>query len=345
MPRKVPTPEVEVRSTTPELASEEEQEKLLYRPVENLDIKPNWRTSYEWINAKTAEEWLEEAGKDETFRNRPLIPSQVRRWGALMSSDRFVHFLPNGVIVRDPNGVMLNGYHRFQAIAGMPHRKRFGFMVVHDVPRWMFKFFDTNKVKTVRDVLYSAHREFGPQTPTAMRLGMRYEEFMMGLRPATGWRHWNTVKDEPSDIDDFVARRTELNDWYGVGEKVNRAARLLVPSVMVFRFYQSLAWPEGDEEITGFCESLITGANLTALSSTLHLREWARDAWYNKDRVPAKRETHLFLQMKAFKLRDSRIQKMPWAYGMPMEMPYHPKGWETGLENIKKALAEMDTQA
>ncbi len=341
---KVAEAPVTVRKKAPEWAEDADEEALLYRPVPQLDALPTFKLKYEWFSPEKADKWLRASEADADFRQRPISLAQVRRWESLYKTKRFVNFLPAGPICLDETGVMLNGKHRFTALAGRDVDEDFGFVVFYDVPRWMFAYFDTNKPRTIKDVFHIGARSTGPQTPSAMKLAMRYEEFLAGVRPGPGWRHWSQQRDEHQDVDGFLARRGELQDWYSVGEKINRHARLLVPSVMVFRFYQSLAWSEGDEQITDFCESLVTGANLSPQSPALQLREWARESWYNKDKIFAKRELHLLLLMRAFEqhMLGSRVPRLNWAYGLPMTMPYHPRGHETGLANVKRALGELD---
>lgn len=123
--------------------------------------------------------------------------------------------------------------------------------------------------------------------------------------------------------------------------------KLLVASTMVFRFYQSLAWPEGEEQLVAFCDGLAKGAMLAPRVPTLVLREWARQSNEQKEKIRGKRELHLLLLMRMYALtvQGDRIDRMQWAYGFPMTMPYHPNGPETAVKNVLTALAEMDAQA
>lgn len=343
MPRSTAAP-VTTRRLEPE-PSEQDVLELLYQAVPQIEGKPPFKVEYLMVTPKQADEWLLKSSQDPLFRQRTIKTGDVRRWRNLMKTERFVHYLPNGVLCfDDQGGIMLNGQHRMTALAGQ--EKSFGFVVFKNVPRWMFAYFDTNRVRTLKDVFHIGGRSTGPQTPSAMKLAMRYEEFLKGVRSGAGWRHWNAQKDEHNDVDTFLQRRQELQDWYGVGEKVNRYARLLVPSVMVFRFYQGLAWPDGDEELTTFLEALVTGGNIAPNSPALQLREWAKESWYNKDSIFAKRELHLALLMRSFDqhVRGTRIPRIQWAYGQPMTMPYHPKGFEVGIKNVRSALDELDRE-
>jgi len=341
MPGK--TAEVTIRQLAPEQA-EEGQERLLYRPVPQLDGPPQFKVSYPWISPAEANEMLREALNADGFRQRKMITAEVRRWRQLINTKRFVHFLPNGVLCSDEDGILLNGQHRLTAVAGQD--QSCGFVVFKNVPRWMFAFMDTNKVRTLKDVFFIGARASGPHTPSAMRLGMRYEEFLFGLRSSLGWRHWMTTRDEHQDVDGFLARRGEFQDWYGVGEKVHSAVKLLVPSAMAFRFYQTLAWPDGDPEIQEFTESLASGTMLPPKSPVAVLREWARECYYNKDKIFAKREAHLMLLMRCFAQvqAGTRLDRLTWAYGQPMAMPYHPQGHEVAVKNVRQALEDLDTE-
>lgn len=347
MPRKAHAAPVTTRQLAPEPAVEESHEVLLHHPVRQLDeFPPNFKTKYEWFDPAKARQWLNEADQDPSFRQRPTTLSGVRRFRNLVTTSRFVHFLPNTPICVDPNGVMLNGKHRLLGLSGCPEDAKAGFIVIYNVPRWMFAFFDTNKTRTLKDVFHIGARPHGPQTPSAMRLAMRYEEFLLGLRPPTGWRHWNSIKDEHQDVDVFAARREELQDWYKTGEKLHRIVRLIHPAVMVFRFYQNLAWPDGDAQIQEFCDQLVFPGILPKSHPAVQLRTYTLDTYINKDQVFAKREAHLMLLFRMFQQAQNgtRIDRFTWAYGQPMSMPYHPKGHEVAVKNVRLALDEIDRE-
>ena len=120
---------------------------------------------------------------------------------------------------------------------------------------------------------------------------------------------------------------------------------------MAFRFYQQLAWPDGVDALIEFWDGLRTGA-VPPRSPASALRAWGRDC-FEEERLGAKRpfarrELHLLLLFRMFALhvQGDRIQgKVPWAYGMPMLMPFHPDGDETALKNVRAALAELDREA
>ncbi len=348
MPRRKQEPEVTVRQLAPEPA-DQERSGSLYRPVQQLDtFPPKFKIEYTWFTPQMAAKWVDQAQRDAHFKQRSLRPMQIRRWRNLMTSDRFVHFLPMASICEDPDGLGLNGMHRMTALAGCPEGTKVGFMVVKNVPRWMFAFFDTNRVRTVRDMFEIAGMPTEGQTTSIMRLALRYEEFLQGMIKPSGWRHWNLITDEPQDMVSFRQRREELNDWYAIGERLKKRTKILIPSVCVFAFYQGLAWPEGDPHLQEFLEMLEDGDAPSPQHPALVLRKWALDSYYEKDstEVFAKRETQLMLLFKQFAhtQKGSRQATMVWAYGQPMTMPYHPKGHEEAIKNVRIALDEIDRE-
>jgi hypothetical protein len=179
-----------------------------------------------------------------------------------------------------------------------------------------------------------------------MRLALRYEEFLNGLRPAIGWRTWGSERDEHFDVDDFLLRREDLGDLHGVAQSVASGSRLIVSSLMVWRFYQELAWPDGTDAVTEFCDALKTG-NFTNRSPSVTLRSWARDIYQTKERIHAKRELHLLLLNRMFALHvqgDRTAGVIKWAYGFPMNTPYHPAGTEKAVETTLAALRRLDRE-
>lgn len=348
MVRRSSQPPVTVRRLEPEQTTDEKAlEQMLYRSVPQLQEAPKWDIEYPVFSPEQARELLARGNEDPSFRQRPTYSKDITRWQALIRTNRFVFWLPAGPLCFDPEGMTLNGKNRLTALADMPDETRTGFMCIYGVPRWMFKYFDTNRNRTMKDVYHIGNRSTRPQTPTVMKLALRYEECLMGLRKPTGWRHWSTVRDEHVDTDDFTARRDQIHEGYTRGERIYKLSRLALPAMATFQFYQGLAWPEGLDRLDDFCETLVTKESIAVTNPAIRLRDWTRDLYYsNEDKISAKRELHLALLFRTFDqfARGTRIQKVgiDWTYGMPMSMPYHPDGLEAALMNIKKALAELD---
>ncbi len=338
---------VTTRMLAPPADADADNPALLYREVPQIEGDVPMSVEFAKVSPEQASEWLAKADRDESFRQRPTSVRDVRRWKILMETNRFVQFLPDGPLCFDDDGILLNGKHRLTAVGGFD--RPVGFMLVKRVPRWMFRFFDTGRGRTLNDVFKIGGRATMAQTGSSMRLAMRYEEFLHGKRPAMGWwKDWRGQRDEHADVDDFLARRQDLNDWYYVGQQVYGGSRIIVASAMVFRFYQSLAWPDGEEHLIGFCDGLAKGAMLAPGHPALVLREWGRMSFADKERIEGKRELHLLLMFRHFALTvqgDRLSGQLRWARGFPMAMPYHPDGPDVAVKNVLTALAEMDRDA
>lgn len=343
MSRTATASPVQTRQLAPPDSGEENA--LLYREAPQIDGDPEMKATFMRVTQEQAREWLykaEEADREGIIKQRPTSLRDIRRWKILLETNRFIDFLPDGPVCLDEEGLLINGKHRLTAVAQFD--RPVGFMVVKNVPRWMFRFFDTGRGRSLNDVFKIAGRATKAQTGSTMRLAMRYEEFLHGKRKEHGWKDWRGQRDEHADVDDFLDRREELSDWYYVGQQIYSGSKLIVASAQVFRFYQSLAWPEGEEQLVSFCDGLAKGAMLAPKHPGLVLREWSRKSFDQKERIEAKRELHTLLLFRHFQLavQGDRINGVTWAKGFPMAMPYHPDGHETAIKNVLTALAEMD---
>jgi len=337
-----PAAGVEIKTLAPAAPEGEPDPHMLYRPVPQIENPQQMKVKFKAYTPDEAQRLLLDADSDTEFKQRPMRDRDARRWAILMETDRFVHYLPNGPLCFDPEGVLLNGKSRLTGVTRQT--KPIGFMVVNYVPRWMFKFFDQMRVRSLNDTFVMAGRMTHAQTGSTMRLAMRYEEFLHGIRPSLGWKTWAGERgDEHFDVDDFLARREDLADLYVAAEHCSRPSKLGIAALMVFRFYQQLAWPDGVDVLTDFWDGLKTGA-MPPKSPSLLLRSWARDVWQDKERIQGKRELHLLLLFRYFALhaQGDKLHNLTWAHGFPMAMPYHPDGSEVAVKNVLAALAELD---
>lgn len=311
-----------------------------YPPVPQLDGKPKWKISYPMFSPEECDDEIRRADADPDFRQRKCQVRHVTRWKVLMATDRFVHFLPNGPVCYDEDGMLLNGKTRMTGAAGQ--NKPVGFMVIRGVPRWMFRFFDTGKMRTVDDVFHIAGRSPKGQTGATVRLAMRYAETIRGTRELIGWQNWASVTDEHADVDDFLAHHGELIDWYSAADSIYRKTKLNIGALQVWRYFQEMAWKgrDADAKISEFWEGLTTGAMLPLKSPALVLREWAKTTFDQREHIRGKRELHLLLLNSMFEMfvNNERLTKVTWAHGFNMTFPYHPSGEEVAVKNVIKAL-------
>lgn len=347
MPRKVTrrmaSGEVTVSRLDPEPVTQVNAADLLYVPVPQLmNAADTFKVTYEWITPEEAQNLLDAVADEPDFRQRKIDHAQAQRWKNLLETKRFLHYFPGGPLARDESGIQINGQHRMKGIvlSGIPA----GLVVFHNTPRWMFRFFDTNKHRSLTDVLEIGGRHYRFFTASALKLALRYEEFVRGRRHGEGWRHWAEIKDEHQDLDYFYERRTGLQEWHADAGRIYSNARLLAASVLVFAYYQSLAWPEGMDELEEFLGKLQYWRQFPPEHPARVLATWSNDSHLKKESFFGKRELHLSMLMRTFgqHVNGSRIHTVIWAYGNPMSMPYHPKGPQTAVNNIRKAIAAMD---
>lgn len=322
----------------PEVDADEPAVNPNAKPVQQIDGKVPYKVSYEMVTPEQANDWIRHADSDPDFKQRPCTVRDVQRWKIMIETDRFVHYLPNGVVCFDDKGMLLNGKHRLTGLAGQS--KPAGFVVFRNVPRWMFAYFDTGRSRSLNDVFKIAGRMSKSQTGSTARCALRYEEMLNGVRGPLGWQDWGSVRDEHADVNTFLDDRGQLQDLYLAADKTYRSTRLVISALMVFRYYQFLAWPEGEPKLLEFWDGLQTGAMLATGSPALELREWSKDQFESRERVRAKREQHLLLLYRFFAhhVNSSRLERVTWAYGMPMPAPYHPEGAEVAIKNIRAAI-------
>ncbi len=314
-------------------------DSTLHVPVPQLDEIPDWGPEYVKVTPEIAKQWLDESGQDETFRNRKLNLAEKRKFVFIMRTNRFAHWVPDGPICFDEKGILLNGKTRLNAVA--ESGVTCGFMVFRGVPNWMFDFMGLGKPKNNAQILDARYKMSKPAVTAAMKLVLRYEEFLLGKRPAIGWRHWKGVHDQPSDIDLVYDRREDLVDYYDRAMAVRRGCKLLAVPLMLFQYYQWYAWPEGQGKLDQFLDSLTHGSDLAKGSAALSLYNFERDNYLPYD---GKQQMHLILLFRHFGAH-AKGEKLPVAkvgYGNEMLPPYHPKGPAAAKENLWKALTPLD---
>ncbi len=322
--------------------SPQQQSDTLYVPVQQVGDVPPYTHEYLWIDPETAQQWLDENAQDDEFRNRPTNRADIGRMALIMKGKRFVHFLPVGPLCFDDKDILLNGKTRLNAV--VESGETAVFVVYRNVPRWMFDYMDTNRVKTHKDVLYASYRMDKPSIIAAMKRVFLYEEVLFANRPATGWRSWSKERFQSADLNKVAGLRSEVTDHYGNAMAVRRGCGLQVTSLMLFHFYQWHAWPEGRERLEEFLDGLREGISLGKGSPALILRNWGRDDYCPSE---GRIEMQLILLMQHFAafVQGERMTKVVWAYGHEMPAPYHPDGPEAAKNALRAVLTPLNTTA
>ncbi len=313
----------------------------LFIPVNQVGGIPDWTHEYTWVTPATAQEWLDKYGEAEQFRNRKVNAPERRRLARLMTTNRFVHFLPSSPFCFDEDGILLNGKTRLNAV--VESQRTVGFIVYRGVPRWMWPFMDTGRKKTDRDVAYSSYREDKTAIIAAMKTAWRYEEVLAGARERTGWRSWSKLDDlQPVDVERMYEKRGELTEYYGTAMAVRKGCKLVPSALMIFMMYQWHAWPEGRDKYQAFLDALREGANLSTGSAALSLRNFGRDEYCPTEGKTIIQLILLFRHFGAF-TKNERLPRVTWAYGHEILLPYHPDGEAAAKANLARALQPLTT--
>lgn len=330
-------------ATTP-TAVVEEDPLLLYEPITRQinGKKVPWTVEYNKIMPIEAGLILEQADTYEKYGQRPRTPARVKRWADLMASNRFVEYFPFGPLGFNEDNIVMNGGNRLQALAEFD--QPLGFMVIRNCPSWLINYIDNGAARTQRDAMFINRRIPDTNVAATARLGMRYEEFLFGKRKELGWADWSKHKDEFVDIDNWISKREYVLDYVGQGKTLKKRANLQPASGACFIAYQQLAWPEGADKLREFLDGLEYGSMLSKGNPALTLREWGNQDGFIGGYTHGRREGHLLLLFQYFMLfcENQKSHQVRVAKGLPMAMPYHPDGWETGCKNAREALLEMD---
>lgn len=329
-------------ATTPTNGVEEDP-LLLYEPItQQINAKKiPWTESYELVTPQQARTWLREADEYRKLGQRKRTKARVTRWLTLYQTGRYAFYNPLAALCFNTDGIIMNGGNRMAALA--EHDGPVGFKIVRNCPTWMVQYFDNGNNRSIRDSMYINMRDTRPAAQALVRLGMRYEEFLFGKRGQYGWANWSKVKDEYADIDNFYGKRDYVMDFVDQGIAMHKKTNLQPASCAAFIAYQQLAWPAGQNKLDAFLDGLNLGVMLDKGNPALTLREWGNRDGYIGGYTHGRREGHLLLLMKYFMMFVENVNssKVEVAKGLPMQMPYHPKGWDVASENVREALLEM----
>lgn len=323
-------------ATTAPDATDDRPAPDLFIPVQQIDGIPDWGHEYVWVTPAMAQKWLDEFSEDETFRNRKVPLAEKRRLARLMTTNRFIHFLPSAPFCFDEVGILINGKTRLSAC--VESGRTIGVIVYRGVPRWMWAAMDTGRKKNDRDFAYGTYKEDKTAILAAMKTAWRYEEVLVGARPRTGWRSWGKEDDlQATDIERMYDKRGELVDYYGSAMAVRKGCKLVPQALMIFNMYQWYAWPEGRDTLEKFLDALREGANMSTGSPALSLRNFGRDDYCPTEGKPVIHLILLFRHFAAF-AKNERVPRVVWAYGHELLLPYHPQGEDAAKANLARGL-------
>lgn len=290
--------------------------------------------SAEWLTVPALRALRARATSDPTFNQRPIRKVDLFRWHSRMRRGKFVHYLPEGALCLDPDGLTMNGLHRITS--GIDTETELGVWVFRNVPRSMFPYFDTGRPRTAGDVFHINGRKANPLMESAVRLAWWYDGVLDGRVEPGSWIEWTSTRIDNPELDELYAATEE---W--AAKKPGRAGfvdclppaglmysrcRVLAASALVFRHYALRTWPEGELELRRFWD-VFTEGGASRGNPAWNLRDWALQCAADRRRINSKREVHLLLLLRAWRQwnEKTRPEKISYTIGQPMPHPYVPK--------------------
>ncbi len=300
---------------------------------------PKWPIQYTWLEPADSAEWLEKASEDEEFKNRPVLARDLNLMTHTMETDGFIHFLPDGPFIFDEHEILTNG--KLRLTAAVKTQTTIGVIVFRNVPRRLFPYLGTGRTKTYKHVRQATAKADKRDILAVHKLVWQYEEVIFGVRKSEGWQNWASEGIQPADLEHIGQVRAEIDDYYGNALAVRRGCRLVATALMMFEFYQWYAWPQGRNKLAEFLDSLESGGvdkevyPVAKHSPAIALRNFSRDEYCPARGKPQIQLMLLFNHFAAFVAGDP-IQRVRWAYGLDLPLPYHPDGDEAARRNLRK---------
>lgn len=298
----------------------------------------------EYIGPEQARAWLDAIEAAEDFDQRPLKWPIVESYAEQMRLGEWQQFMPDGIICLDPQGLLLNGQKRMHAVE--QSGKTLGFWVARDVPRELFAYFDMAQQRSASDTFAIGKLASGPEMQSAIRLAIKFEEMLRGDIERVNWPSWNKAKTTNPDAYRFYMRRTGLGELRDYSRGVYMRSKVVAAAVIVFAYYADKAWPDRPDVETNkdplyvYLNGIRDGEHLGRFDPAKLVRDWAID----KPRIPAKRESHLFVLNRywnrygdlAVKGKKGTSDQVSYNPKWPMPLPFHPDGEAAALANLLK---------
>jgi hypothetical protein len=221
-----------------------------------ISSDPHMDASVEIVTPEQALAWLTNAAK-----NRPIIDSAVRRYGADMETGRWT--LNGQGIIFDTNGKLVDGRHRLTAIVAT--QTHIAMLVVRGAKPEAFETMDSGRTRTLANTLaIEGHKNAAAVSATA-RITFAYVSGMNLKFSPTRSELLELIRRHPA-IETYatlIANRDYLIKGMGVPRN-SLAAVLAIANDASNR----------DQDIKEFVEGFITGEGLFHGDPRLTLRRW-----------------------------------------------------------------------
>lgn len=268
-----------------------------------LAIDKSIRAEIENITPEMAREYL----KLNKTTNRKLSQSVVRSYRTDMLENNFK--MTGEPIQFDVNGVLVNGQHRMQALAGIENESFVvSMLVVRNVPEEAFRYMDNGARRTTAQVAQMENISNATTVASVARILYLIETFGPGYLHGGGYAGKVATR---SQILDYVRDHFELIQRAAVVAESCRDLMMASVTGACYCLFYRKSGPSAEE----FFERLRTGINLKEHDAIYQFRQ---KLIANRSRRGKMAQVELMalciLAWKAF-LNGRPVRRLQWKYG------------------------------
>lgn len=211
------------------------------------------------VTPEMALEWLTEKNK----RNRAIRPTRLRQYVDDINRDRWAR--TGETIKFDPNGNLLDGQHRLQAIFDTGKAQLC--LVAYDVPSSSFMHIDTGAVRQGGDVLSIA----GYDSPKTLAAASRYACHLQRVDAGElGYASIGKIRMPNDQLLEWVGKHPDIAQTLSIAN--SSAARTVMSPPSLFRALYWYLMQVDENDASAFFEALGSGVGLVDGDPVLVLR-------------------------------------------------------------------------
>jgi hypothetical protein len=255
-------------------------------------------------------------------RQRPIGISTVNDYADKMRRGEWR--LTTDPIAVNTDGHLDNGQHRLEAVelTGLPQV----FDILWNAEPGEFVAMDQQRRRSPADLLAIAgHRG----RPSALAAAARMLFLFENARNES--MTWRRKKVSPQQLLATLEQHPGLADELPVGEAIKKGCRLNPTAVAVGHYVCHKAFPAGANLLEQFVDGLELGENLSHGDPAYALREWAKDAPFQrqramKERAQAPLHLHLFIRCWNSTVKGESLHRISWKKEFSIPLPYSDGG-------------------
>lgn len=217
--------------------------------------------------------WEATTSEGISLRQRDLDPSTVQEFADLINRDRFkLTYQGLGIGL---NGSYYDGQHRSHAV--ILTGKSVWVWINYNVHPDEIEAYDGGRQRRTSTRLGMECYDHPLLLGSAARLLYNYFEWEAVPEEAKAWVRWYMNKVSDPVLRDLVHAEPDLYEavkWTAV-QKQPRGVLLNPTAISVFRFLVRRKWPQGEAELDGFLDAVVTGVGIDSPEhEAMYIRDW-----------------------------------------------------------------------